>query len=160
MADLGEGPGEPGSPLIFRPKWGRKNFFLRRGPALISGLPWANNLKKKWAVHTSLPTKYPFPPRLACKIFSRFFRSLGRAPWNSFSNFSWKKIPCTFYAPWCKKWCLISAFTMQTSGFTSLINYWRIISLWTESDSSVGVHEIGEWGEKVCYDFPQCCFSI
>ena len=160
MADLGKGPGEPSSPLIFRPKWGRKNVFLRRGPALISGLPWENNLKKKWAVHTSLPTKYPFPPRLACKIFSRFFRSLGRAPWNSFSNFSWKKIPCTFYAPWCKKWCLISAFIMETSGFTSLINYWRIISLWTESASSVGVHEIGEWGEKVCYDFRQCCFPI
>ena len=77
-------------------------------------------------MHTSFPTKYPFPPLLACKIFSRFLRSLGRAPWNSFSNFSWKKIPCTFYAPWCKKWCLILSFTTQTSGFTSLINYWRI----------------------------------
>ena len=140
--------GGPAHPLIFRPKWGpkgRKKFFSRRGPALISGLPWVNNLKKKWAVHTSFPTKYPFPPLLACKIFSRFLRSLGRAPWNSFSNFSWKKIPCTFYAPWCKKWCLISAFTTQTSGFTSLINYWN------ESASSVGVHEIGEWGESLLW---------
>ena len=135
-----------------------KKFFLSRGPALISGQPWANNLKKKWAVHTSLPTKYPFPPRLACKIFSRFFRSLGRAPWNSFSNFSWKKIPCTFYAPWCKKWCLISAFTTQTSDFTSLINYWRIISLWSESASSVAVHEIGEWGEKSLLWLPAVLF--
>ena len=117
-----------------------KIFFLRRGPALISGSGWPappptpliwrsgsanalSKLKKNWAV----------PPLLACKIFSRFFRSLGRAPWNSFSNFSWQKIPCTFYAPWSKKWCLISAFTTQTSGFTSLINYWRIISLWTIS---------------------------
>ena len=156
MVNPGEGPGGPAPPsphLIFRPKWGPKgwkNIFLRRGPALISGSGWPappptpliwrsgsanalSKLKKNWAVHTSLPPKYPFPPLLACKIFSRFFRSLGRAPWNSFSNFSWKKIPCTFYAPWCKKWCLISAFTTQTSGFTSLINYWRIISLWTIS---------------------------
>ena len=141
----GRGPGArlPPPHLIFRPKWGpkgRKKFFFRRGPALISGSGWPappptpliwrsgsvnalSKLKKNWAV----------PPLLACKIFSRFFRSLGRAPWNSFSNFSWQKIPCTFYAPWSKKWCLISAFTTQTSGFTSLINYWRIISLWTIS---------------------------
>ena len=43
MADLGEGPGKPGSPLIFRPKWGsngRKKFFWRPGPLLISGSGW------------------------------------------------------------------------------------------------------------------------
>ena len=141
------GAREPGSPphhhLIFRPKWGpkgRKNIFFDTGPRpylrfwMTSPTPtpliWRSGsanalskLKKNWAV----------PPLLVCKIFSRFFRSLGRAPWNSFSNFSRKKIPCTFYAPWCKKWCLISAFTTQISGFTSLINYWRIISLWTIS---------------------------
>ena len=132
-------------------------------PRLSEGLdppmPWAN-WKKIGQCIPLCQQNTPFHHYWLCKIFSRFFRSLGRAPWNSFSNFSWKKIPCTFYAPWCKKWCLISAFTMQTSGFTSLINYWRIISLWTESASSVGVHEIGEWGEKVCYDFRQCCFSI
>ena len=137
------GPGSPPPTLFLDQNEARraeKIFFWRRGPALISGSGWPappptlliwrsgsanalSKLKKNWAV----------PPLLACKIFSRFFRSLGRAPWNSFSNFSWKKIPCTFYAPWCKKWCLISAFTTQISGFTSLIDYWRIISLWTIS---------------------------
>ena len=138
------GPGSPPPPTLFldqnEARRAEKIFFFETGPRpylrfwMTSPTPHPPYLKvwirqcleqteKNWAV----------PPLLACKIFSRFFRSLGRAPWNSFSNFSWKKIPCTFYAPWCKKWCLISAFTTQISGFTSLIDYWRIISLWTIS---------------------------
>ena len=43
LQDPGEGPGGPGSPLIFRPKWGpksRKNFFWGLSPPPISGSGW------------------------------------------------------------------------------------------------------------------------